>query len=579
MKKYLYILFFFIVLLLVSSVGFAQTVIGSVANNGSTFYYSNSGLCGLSPTGLAVTTSGICAGATITNVNIAINATNIQYWSGGWYCCYAQTNCGSYFNWKLTGSALGTTDAGGCGGNESNWNGQSPNQTWTLTCEELDGLCWAMTMGYTVTVTYSTAGCCTAPGFSAQPNSPTICTGGTAVVSVTATGTAPITYQWYQMATNCATPTIIGGANSSSYTTPVLTTGTYYGTCVATNACGTLTSNCGVISVNATSTAPTSATASNSIVCSGGASVLTLNGGGGGTGTVIKWYTGSCGGTLVGTGNNLTVNPVATTTYYGRYEDPAPCSVNTSCQQVTVTVDLTAPTTDNVTVNSTCWVCDNAHTYTITAVSTEAGVGWGGTWGILTLINYQGPHGAYPAASANNGGFFAWNTTTAALNAAGFTANQSACTGGGFVGKYAASYGNGTVTLVSASTSLVGNTRTVNFVVTPNNTFPIFVANDISEYATDICNNASAWVDFSSLFASSLTAPVSSAGPDQYICASPATMAATGTGTWTQIGGAAATITTPGSATSTITGLVSGTYGFRWTNGCGGYSDMVIVVQ
>ena len=98
------------------------------------------------------------------------------------------------------------------------------------------------------------------------------------------------------------------------------------------------------------STNPTSATASNATVCSGSPSSLTLVGGGGGTGTVVKWYTGSCGGTLVGTGNPLVVNPTVATTYYGRYEDPAPCSNNTTC--ATVTVNITASVTPTVTVTT-----------------------------------------------------------------------------------------------------------------------------------------------------------------------------------------------------------------------------------
>jgi len=57
-----------------------------------------------------------------------------------------------------------------------------------------------------------------------------------------------------------------------------------------------------------------------------------------GTARTIKWYTGSCGGTLAGTGNSLSVSPTTTTTYYGRYEDGAPCSYNSACVQVTVTV-------------------------------------------------------------------------------------------------------------------------------------------------------------------------------------------------------------------------------------------------
>jgi len=67
----------------------------------------------------------------------------------------------------------------------------------------------------------------TAPAISTQPASQSIVSGATATVSVVATGTAPLTYQWYQGASP-STTTPIGGATSSSYTTPVLTNTTGY---------------------------------------------------------------------------------------------------------------------------------------------------------------------------------------------------------------------------------------------------------------------------------------------------------------------------------------------------------------
>ncbi|MEX1132104.1 MAG: hypothetical protein WEC15_02670, partial [Flavobacteriales bacterium] len=78
----------------------------------------------------------------------------------------------------------------------------------------------------------------------------------------------------------------------------------------------------------------------------------------------------------------------------------------------------------------------------------------------------------------------------------------------------------------------------------------------------------------------------SNAGPDQAICASDgqATMAATaptvGTGQWSQVSGAAATITNPASRNTTITGLAAGSYTFRWTVSnapCTATSDEVVI--
>ncbi len=75
------------------------------------------------------------------------------------------------------------------------------------------------------------------------------------------------------------------------------------------------------------------------------------------------------------------------------------------------------------------------------------------------------------------------------------------------------------------------------------------------------------------------------AGPDQTICSTSATMAAdavtVGSGLWTKISGpSGGAITTPGSPTTTITGIVAGTYVYRWTstNGvCSNYDEVTIM--
>jgi len=88
-----------------------------------------------------------------------------------------------------------------------------------------------------------------------------------------------------------------------------------------------------------TVSAPTNATAVPSTICGGGSSTLTYSGG---SGDVLKWYSGSCGGTYVGSGQSLSVTPGATTTYYCRWEGTS-CNPST-CASVTVTVgDAQAP--------------------------------------------------------------------------------------------------------------------------------------------------------------------------------------------------------------------------------------------
>lgn len=70
-------------------------------------------------------------------------------------------------------------------------------------------------------------------------------------------------------------------------------------------------------------------------VCPGDPVTLRLNGGSLGSGASWRWYTGSCGTTLVGTGTSITVTPTVTTTYYVRAEgDCGP----TACTPVTVNI-------------------------------------------------------------------------------------------------------------------------------------------------------------------------------------------------------------------------------------------------
>ncbi len=85
------------------------------------------------------------------------------------------------------------------------------------------------------------------PSISTQPASKTVIAGQTATFSVGATGTAPLTYQWKM---NGAA---IGGATSSSYTTPATTTGNNgeQFTVTVTNGSGSIASGAATLTVTA----------------------------------------------------------------------------------------------------------------------------------------------------------------------------------------------------------------------------------------------------------------------------------------------------------------------------------------
>ncbi len=86
-----------------------------------------------------------------------------------------------------------------------------------------------------------------APQISAQPQSATVNSGQTATFSVTATGTAPLSYQWMKNST------AISGATSASYTTPATASsdnGASF-TVTVSNSAGSITSNAATLTVNA----------------------------------------------------------------------------------------------------------------------------------------------------------------------------------------------------------------------------------------------------------------------------------------------------------------------------------------
>src|SRR5215472_20439 len=102
-------------------------------------------------------------------------------------------------------------------------------------------------------VNFTASGTAVLPGITTQPASQTVTAGQTATFTVTATGTAPLSYQWQKNGAN------IAGATSSSYTTPVTTTSDSGSTfdVVVSNTAGSATSNAATLTVNPAPVAPT----------------------------------------------------------------------------------------------------------------------------------------------------------------------------------------------------------------------------------------------------------------------------------------------------------------------------------
>jgi hypothetical protein len=92
-----------------------------------------------------------------------------------------------------------------------------------------------------------------APTITTQPANQSVTAGQTAIFTVVAGGTAPLSYQWQKNGAN------IGGATAASYTTPVTTTADSGSTfrAVVTNTVGTVTSAAATLTVSAGAVAPT----------------------------------------------------------------------------------------------------------------------------------------------------------------------------------------------------------------------------------------------------------------------------------------------------------------------------------
>ncbi|MEM7165312.1 MAG: immunoglobulin domain-containing protein, partial [Planctomycetota bacterium] len=140
-----------------------------------------------------------------------------------------------------------------------------------------------------------------APSITTQPGNDTVCVGGSTMLSVTATGSGPLSYQWYQDGS------LLGGATSSSLMIdPVDAADAGVYTVDVTNVCGTATSAGATLTVL---TAPSITTQpGNDTVCVGGSTTLSVTA----TGSAPLSYQWYQDGSLLGgaTSSSLMIDPV-----------------------------------------------------------------------------------------------------------------------------------------------------------------------------------------------------------------------------------------------------------------------------
>jgi DNA-binding beta-propeller fold protein YncE len=279
--------------------------------------------------------------------------------------------------------------------------------TYTFTVTANNGA--LTTQEFTLTVTPAIV----APTISAQPQTASVNQGQSATFSVTASGTAPLTYQWRR---NGAP---INGATSSSYTVgnaQPSAAGTY--DVIITNAGGGLTSNGAQLVVN---TIPTFTQQPQTQIALAGSTVTFTAGVTGGSSFNYQWRKN--GQAIAGaTGGTLTINGV-TGADAGNYDvlvSNALGLVGSSLAQLTV---VTTPTAPLITAQP-------ASRTTVIGGSTSLSVSASGAPAVTyqwrkngaNIINATGPTLAFSSTQPADGGTY----DVVVTNSAGFVVSKAA---------------------------------------------------------------------------------------------------------------------------------------------------------
>jgi gliding motility-associated-like protein len=204
-------------------------------------------------------------------------------------------------------------------------------------------------------------------------NSLSICIGNTTVLSVTSP-IVGLTYTWYTTPTN---GTAVG--TGSSFTTPSITANITYYVEASSGSCNSTARASVVITALPVPIAPASVTPTNSQICAGSTTLLTVNNPD--ANLVYRWYSNSSGGASLAEGITFTT-PVLnnTTTYYVEsITKTGGCPSNTRTS-VTVTVQpiLATPVVrvDATTSNSITFGWNAVTGATAYEVSTTNGASW-----------------------------------------------------------------------------------------------------------------------------------------------------------------------------------------------------------
>jgi alpha-tubulin suppressor-like RCC1 family protein len=221
-----------------------------------------------------------------------------------------------------------------------------------------------------------------------QPSTPSAkCPGDSVTLRIAAAGTTPLSYQWQLGGTN-----ISGDTFPTCHLASIATANAGIYACKVNNICNipVMSKPCTLL-VNTPSVAPTSVTAASPNICPGNSTTLSVVGGSLGTGaTAWKWFTGSCGGTVLGTGTSISTGALNAT---AKFYVSAQGTCNTTCDSVIVTVN-SPPAITSGPVSQTKYAGGSA-IFTVTATGSapltylwkKGGTVFGGNFPACTLSN------------------------------------------------------------------------------------------------------------------------------------------------------------------------------------------------
>src|SRR5687768_6548756 len=298
------------------------------------------------------------------------------------------------------------------------------------------------------------------PVVNITANDASICTGGTSLLTANVTGGNGVShYQW--QFNNAGTWTNVG-TDQNTYTTPVLTTGTYTYRVLLTQDAGCAAQSADFV-VTAVNDPVVTVVAEPATFCTGGTSTMTATVTGGAGTSNYQWQTFTGGvWTNVGTNSNIYTTPVLNTS--GTYNYRVIVTQDAGCQTittqdiivvgdptVTVTVDdasictggvanLTAVVTGGAGTNNYQWQYNNAGTWTNVGTNQNT---------YQTPVHPVGTH-EYRVIVTQNNGCVNSSTGTASITVVAdptitVTANDaSICNGGTALLTGTVSGGNGT---------------------------------------------------------------------------------------------------------------------------------------